>query len=129
MNSYKEKIKVTKEKVEEFAKYSGDYNSLHTDEEFAKNSIFGARIAHGMIFGAIILKILGTNFLGEGTIYLEQNLKFLKPIYIGETVQIEVKILGKKENKPIYSLSTNVYGINKNSENFSIKKLKVRQLY
>ena len=92
-----QKVKISKvinrETVEKFAELSGDYNPIHLDEEFAEKSRFKRCIAHGMIGASFISAVLGTEFPGNGTIYLEQQLRFTKPIYIGECVTVEVEIL------------------------------------
>ncbi len=83
---------VQKEDVQKFADVSGDCNPLHLDEDYAKNTIFGKCIVHGMLSASYISAVLGTDFPGEGTIYLGQNLKFLNPIYIGEEIEILIEI-------------------------------------
>lgn len=84
---------VDRETVEKFAELSGDYNPIHLDERFAEKSRFKKCIAHGMIGASYISAVLGTEFPGNGTIYMEQQLKFIKPIYVGECVTVEVEIL------------------------------------
>lgn len=84
---------INRETVEKFAELSGDYNPIHLDEEFAGKSRFKQCIAHGMIGASFISAVLGTEFPGNGTIYLEQQLRFVKPIYIGECITVEVEIL------------------------------------
>lgn len=98
---------VQKEDVQKFADVSGDWNPLHLDEEYAKNTVFGKCIAHGMLSASYISAVLGTDFPGEGTIYLGQNLKFLSPIYIGEEIEVSVEIKSVDEkNRAV--LETNV---------------------
>ncbi|MDX5361005.1 MAG: MaoC family dehydratase [Alphaproteobacteria bacterium] len=77
---------VTAEDIEAFARVSGDTNPVHLDEEYARATPFGGRIAHGMLSGAFISTILGTKMPGPGTIYLGQTLKFRAPIRIGDEV-------------------------------------------
>lgn len=84
--------KVKKEDVEKFAELSGDYNPIHLDENYAKETRFGKCIAHGMLSGAYISSILGTEFPGKGTVYISQNLKFVRPIYIGADIKIKLEI-------------------------------------
>lgn len=73
-----------------FAGITGDFNPIHVNSEYAKNSIFSNRIVHGMLTSSLISTILGTKMPGEGTIFLEQNVKFKKPVYIGDTVRAEI---------------------------------------
>ena len=89
---YEKKKKVTQEDVLKFAELSGDFNPIHVDEEYAKNSIFGQRIAHGMLGAAYVSTVIGTKFPGEGTIYMGQNLKFVRPVYPGDELTIRVEI-------------------------------------
>lgn len=98
---------VTEEMIQLFAKLSGDYNPVHMDEAHAKTTRFGKRIAHGMISGALISSALA-NKLGEGGIYLSQSMKFLKPVFIGDTLTVTINVLSLKESNGIASLATNV---------------------
>lgn len=75
-----------------FAGISGDFNPIHVCEPIAKETVFGGRIAHGMLVASLVSNLLGNKLPGEGTIYLEQNLKFLKPVKIGDTVRAIVEI-------------------------------------
>lgn len=100
---------ITENDVYAFADLSGDYNPIHVDEIAAKNSVFGEKIAHGMLVGGLISNVIGTKMPGYGTIYLEQNLKFEKPVYIGETCTAKVVITDiVNEVKGIYRLDTRV---------------------
>lgn len=102
--------RVSKEDVEEFAKVTGDYNPMHMDDDFAKETQFHGRIAHGMISAGMISACLGTKIPGPGAIYLGQTLKFDKPVHFDDVlvVQVEVvKIVPKKHFK-IATLSTTV---------------------
>ena len=90
-----------------FAGLVGDFNSAHLNLVEAKKSIFGDRIAHGMLIGSLISTVLGTKLPGSGTIYLEQNLKFLKPVYFGDTVTAVATITQIiNPQKGIYRLDT-----------------------
>ena len=77
---------ITADMIDAFGAATGDYNPVHFNEEYAKNSMFGQRIAHGMLTGSFFSSILGTLCPGEGTIYLSQELKFLKPVFIGDKI-------------------------------------------
>jgi len=74
-------FKFKQEDVDNFAKASGDFNPMHLDEEFAKTTIFGRRIVHGFLGGSVFSKIFGTVYPGHGTIYLNQNMVFYKPMF------------------------------------------------
>lgn len=75
-----------------FARLVGDFNSAHLNKVKAEKSIFGDRIAHGMLVGSLISTVLGMKLPGSGTIYLEQNLVFKKPVYFGDTATASVTV-------------------------------------
>ena len=100
-----ETVQVTHEMVELFAKASGDFNPIHLDEEFAKKTRFGRRIAHGMFSAALISRVLAMK-LGPGGIYLGQTLKFLKPIFIGDTVTIKATVEKLRDSSGIATVET-----------------------
>ena len=74
------------EEVIDYAKLTGDNNPLHVDSEYAKESRFGENIVHGMFVMGVISKILGTVLPGNGTIYLGQDVRFKKPVYVNQKV-------------------------------------------
>ena len=84
--------------LEAFAEVSGDTNPVHLDEDYAKGTPFGGRIAHGMLSAAYISAVLGTKLPGPGAIYLSQSLRFRRPVRIGDevTTQVTVKALDEK---------------------------------
>lgn len=90
----KEKVTktITDLNVKEFINISGDLNPVHSDEEYAQKTIFKKRVVPGMLTASLISGVLGTKLPGEGTIYLEQNLKFIKPVYINDIITTEVEI-------------------------------------
>jgi 3-hydroxybutyryl-CoA dehydratase len=71
---------------------SSDTNPLHLDAEYAATTKFGARIAHGMLSAGLISAVLGTRLPGPGTVYIAQNLRFLSPVFIGDTVIATVEV-------------------------------------
>lgn len=75
-----------------FAGVSGDTNPVHFDAEFAKETMFQGRIAHGMLSASLISTVLGTKLPGPGAIYMSQTFKFLGPVYPGDTVRARVTI-------------------------------------
>ncbi|WP_374499311.1 MaoC family dehydratase, partial [Zoogloea sp.] len=77
---------VTEADILAFAGVTGDFNPVHVNEELASASMFGGRIAHGMLSAGFISTVFGTKFPGPGSIYLSQTLKFKAPVKIGDTV-------------------------------------------
>ena len=97
---------VTDELVRAFAEVSGDYNPIHLDEEFAKTTRFGRRIAHGMLSGAFISAVLGYEFGERKIVYLSQTLKFTAPVFIGDTVTTTATVTNIREDKQIVTMET-----------------------
>ena len=85
--------------VEAFAAVSGDHNPVHMDEDFAKTTVFGGRIAHGMLAAAYISAVLGNQLPGPGAIYLSQSLRFRRPVKIGDSVIARVTIMALDDEK------------------------------
>lgn len=83
---------VTEADVVLFAGVSGDTNPVHLNEDFAKETMFQGRIAHGMLSASFISTVLGTKLPGPGCIYLSQNLKFRAPVRSGDTVSATATI-------------------------------------
>jgi 3-hydroxybutyryl-CoA dehydratase len=104
--AYEIKTTITEEMVRDFARATGDYNPIHMDDEYARGTIFKARVVHGMLHGGIISRILGNYFPGVGTIYLSQTLKFLKPVFIGDEVTYRLKVLEYLQEKNRLCLET-----------------------
>ncbi len=96
---------LTAQDIDAFAVVSGDVNPAHVDTEFAAGDIFHKVIAHGMWGGALISNVLGTQLPGPGTIYLEQSLKFLKPVGVGDTVTVRVTVVQKHAEKKRLTLA------------------------
>lgn len=97
---------VTDDVIRKFAEVSGDYNPIHLDEEFAKTTRFGNRIAHGMLSAAYISAVLGNEFKGRTIVYLSQTLKFTAPVFIGDTVIASSTVSKIREDKGIVTLET-----------------------
>lgn len=97
---------VTDELVRKFADVSGDYNPIHLDEEFAAGTRFGKRIAHGMLGASFISAVLGYELRDYKVIYLSQSLKFLAPVYLGDTVTAKVVVREIREDKNIVTSET-----------------------
>lgn len=92
---------VLKEDVIKFSEVSLDTNPVHLSEEYAAQTFFKKPIAHGMLSASVVSAALGTKLPGHGAIYLSQQLQFLKPVYIGETITAHVQItaIESKTNK------------------------------
>ena len=89
-----------------FAGITGDLNPAHIDEEYAKNTFFETRIAHGILTAGFISTILGTKLPGPGTIYMRQELKFLAPVRIGDTITARAEVVELNSEKNRVKLKT-----------------------
>ena len=84
--------KITQNDILVFSKVSGDENPVHLDKEYARQTIFGRRIAHGMLTASLISAVIAEQLPGHGTVYLSQTLKFVKPVLPGQLVTTTVLV-------------------------------------
>lgn len=117
---------VTESDINLFAGITGDFNPVHVNNDYAEKSIFKGRIAHGILTAGFISTVLGTELPGPNSIYLGQELKFVAPVKVGDTVTARATIIEKREDKRILKLETVV--VNQHGEkvvdgNAVIKKL------
>jgi 3-hydroxybutyryl-CoA dehydratase len=96
----------TESDVYSFAQISGDTNPLHIDKEYASGSLFRERVVHGMLTAGLISAVLGTHLPGVGSIYLSQSLRFTAPVKFGDTIEAEVEVVAKIEEKKQVRLRT-----------------------
>jgi 3-hydroxybutyryl-CoA dehydratase len=105
-----EKASVTKTiseaDIDAFAELTGDFNPLHVDEEFARRSRFGERIAHGLLTAGLISTVLGMRLPGPGGIFLSQTLQFLRPVRIGDTITATAEVTAWNRAKRVLQLRT-----------------------
>ena len=92
-SSYAYSFKISQKEVEQFARLSGDFNPIHLNEEYAKKTRFGRTIVHGMHSASIISKVLGMYFPGNGSVYLKQNLEFLRPIFPEQEYVVDIQLI------------------------------------
>ena len=98
--------------IQRFSIISGDDNPIHIDDGYASQSVFGQRVVHGVLLVSMFSKIFGTIYPGNGTIYLSQASKFLKPAFVGDTITAKVKLLEFNEQKSLGVFLTECYKIN-----------------
>lgn len=104
---------VTEADCYNYAGVSGDFNPAHINEAYAEKTFFKSRIAHGMLSAGFISAVLGTKLPGPGTIYMSQDLKFLKPVYFGDTITAECtvdEIIKEKNRVVLKTVCTNQKG-------------------
>lgn len=103
---------ITEKDIELFAEVSGDFNPLHMDDAFAKQTPFGQRIAHGALTASYISGILGNNLPGPGSIFTGLSMRFRRPVFIGSqvTVRAEVSELQPRGNRVTLKVTCMVDG-------------------
>jgi 3-hydroxybutyryl-CoA dehydratase len=97
---------VTEHEVIRFADLTGDKNPIHLDKFYAEQSVFGERIAHGMLIASLISAVLGIKLPGPGNIYVSQSLKFRAPVKFGDVIEAEVQVVEKIAERNRVRLST-----------------------
>jgi alkylation response protein AidB-like acyl-CoA dehydrogenase/acyl dehydratase/putative sterol carrier protein len=101
-------MKVTEDHIEWYAKMSGDYNPLHMDDEYAATTMFGRRIAHGPVGGALVARVIGMQLPGLGTLAFNMKVTFTAPVYPGDEITAIVKATEKVPDKNLLRLSFTV---------------------
>jgi 3-hydroxybutyryl-CoA dehydratase len=97
---------ITEADVVLYAGLSGDTNPLHLDAEYARSTRFGQRIAHGMLTAALISTVIGTKLPGPGAIYAGQTLRFLKPVFVGDTITATATVTAYNRERGRLTLAT-----------------------
>jgi acyl dehydratase len=89
---------VTAEEVDAFARLSGDVNPLHLDDAFGRRYGFQGRVVHGALVSAFISRVLGTELPGPGCLWLSQSMRFTRPVYIADPIEVVVRVVHKAES-------------------------------
>lgn len=98
--------KLSKNLIEDFAKVSGDYNPIHLDEDYASTTVFKKPVAHGILMASMFSYIFGNHYPGVGSIYISQNLRFKKPVYVDDVVLATVTVESVNYEKRRIKFST-----------------------
>ena len=97
---------VTEQDIQVFGDLSGDYNPLHFDQRWARKTMFGGRIAHGLLTASFISTAIGMHLPGPGTIYMSQSMRFLGPVRINDTITARVEVVLLSDEKERVTLRT-----------------------
>ena len=95
---------ITEDDIQTFGDLTGDHNPLHFDDEHARRTRFRRPISHGMLTGSLFSPIIAHQLPGEGAIYLSQSLKFVAPVFAGDTITAELTVTRVREDKQIITL-------------------------
>jgi 3-oxoacyl-[acyl-carrier protein] reductase len=99
--------KILAEDVEAFAKLSGDYNPLHMDADFARRTSFQRRVAHGMLAASYVSTLVGMHLPGPGALWAQQNFRWRAPVFIGDELEINLKVTHKSEGTRTLTIEVN----------------------
>lgn len=100
---------ITEADVINFAGLVGDFNPLHVDREYAEKTRFGQRIVHGMLTASFLSTIVGACIPGRNALYLSQEVKFVKPVFIGDTIRVRAEVVEKIDRQQRVILKTDIY--------------------
>ncbi|MCM3454585.1 MaoC family dehydratase [Heyndrickxia oleronia] len=92
-----------------FAGVSGDFNPIHIDAEYAKQTRFKQRIAHGLLTSSLLSQLLGVHLPGKGAVYVEQTIQFKAPVFIGDTITAQGTVQEIDEKRRILTLLTQCF--------------------
>ena len=102
------KLTLSSKLVKDFANLTGDYNPLHFDPEFAAATKFGGLVVQGGLTTGLIHAIVAMDLPGPGTVFMSQDWKFTAPVYIGDTIEAEIRVEHVHETKPVTQLAVKV---------------------
>jgi acyl dehydratase len=101
-------VDITESMVDNFAEFSGDYNELHMDENYASTTKFGKRICHGMLLASFFSRLVGMSIPGKNALYFSQNINFRSPCFIGDQILVRGEVTEKSESKHIITIKTTI---------------------
>jgi 3-oxoacyl-[acyl-carrier protein] reductase len=100
---------ITEDDLQRFVSLTGDYNPLHMNDSYAEKTTFKKRVVHGMLTASFISTIIGTKLPGKGALWFSQNLNFLLPARIGDTIQVEAVVKHKSLSNRIIVMEINIF--------------------
>jgi 3-oxoacyl-[acyl-carrier protein] reductase len=115
---------ITKSDIEQFVDLTGDDNKIHVDNEYASKTSFKKPVAHGMLSAAFISTIIGTKLPGDGALWFGQDIEFLQPVRVGDSITVKAEVIKKIERMRAIELSTDIY--NQNKQKAATGKAKVK---
>jgi len=102
------RIKVTESMVDEFAKLTGDYSSIHMDEKYARTTTFGHRICHGMLVGSLLSRLIGMHLPGKNGLLLSYSLSHLLPVFLNQEIVVEGMVMDKSNATRIITVKATI---------------------
>lgn len=117
--------KISEQDISDFVNLTGDDNRLHTDQDYAAKTKFKKTVAHGMLGASFISTVIGTKIPGDGALWLSQSLDFLKPVRVGDIINVKVEVLKKDEKLKIVELKTDIYNQHRQKVTQGTAKVKI----
>jgi 3-oxoacyl-[acyl-carrier protein] reductase len=111
-DSYRDKFVVTDDVVKKFADFSLDFNPIHIDQHYAKSRGYSRQVAHGVIQLSYLSKMIGMDFPGPGSIWINQTVDWLLPVLVGDTIEIVLTIISRSSSAKILTLSVEIFNEN-----------------
>jgi 3-hydroxybutyryl-CoA dehydratase len=102
-------VRITESMVNDFAKISGDYNSLHMEEEYASETPFKRRVCHGMLLASFFSRLVGMYIPGKNALYFSQSLNFILPCFINDEVTVNGEVIDKSMATRIITMKTTIH--------------------
>ena len=94
-------VEITESMVDNFAEFSGDYNELHMDEDYASTTSFGKRICHGMLLTSFFTRLVGMSIPGKNALYFSQSINFQSQCFIGDRIIVRGEVTEKREVRKV----------------------------
>jgi len=102
-------IEITESMINNFAEFSGDYNELHMDENYASTTKFGKRICHGMLLVSFFSRLVGMSIPGKNALYFSQSINFQSPCFIGDQILVRGEVIEKSDSTHIITIKTTIF--------------------
>ena len=101
-------ITITESMMDDFAKLTGDFSPIHTDEDYASTTTFEKRVVDGMLLASFLSKIVGMYLPGKHALYFSQSLDFRQPCFIGDTITVSSIIIDKSPSTKILKIESKI---------------------
>jgi 3-oxoacyl-[acyl-carrier protein] reductase len=116
---------ITQQDINHFVELTGDDNKLHMDADYAGTTIFKKPVAHGMLGASFISTVIGTKLPGDGALWFAQNLEFILPVRIGDTITVVAEVLKKYDRDQTIELKTDIFNQHKQLVTTGVAKIKI----
>lgn len=116
---------ITQRDIDHFVELTGDDNKLHMDAEYAGTTVFKKPVAHGMLGASFISTVIGTKLPGDGALWFAQNLEFILPVRVGDTITVVAEVLKKYDRDNIVELKTDIFNQYKQAVTTGVAKVKI----